>query len=155
MNLDRSNSLLRRLGDSLRSPLLLAIRLYWGIQFFHTGLGKFMHLSQTAEYFASLHIPLPHANAVAAASVELVCGLLLALGLWSRPACLPLIGTMCVAYATAERDALNALWTNPDTFTAATPFLFLLATVIVFVFGPGNWSLDHAREHFYARGKQT
>ena len=31
---------------------------------------------------------------------------------------------------------------DPDKFTGATPFLFLFAVVIIFLFGPGKLSLD-------------
>ena len=49
---------------------------------------------------------------------------------------------MVVAYVTSEKEALHALWADSDKFFAAAPFLFLFASVIVFVFGPGRISLD-------------
>jgi putative oxidoreductase len=55
----------------------------------------------------------------------------------------PLIGVMLVAYATAEREALHAIFSDTDKFVSATPFLFLLASVIVLAFGPGKLSLDY------------
>ena len=42
--------------DSLRNPLLLAIRLYWGWQFSTDGWGKLTHLDRVTDYFGtSLH----------------------------------------------------------------------------------------------------
>jgi len=49
---------------------------------------------------------------------------------------------MCIAYITSEQEALHALFSNPDKFLAADPFLFLYASLIVFVFGPGRISID-------------
>ncbi len=49
---------------------------------------------------------------------------------------------MIIAYATAEADAVKQIFSDPDKFVSATPFLFLLACVIVLVFGPGVFSLD-------------
>jgi len=49
---------------------------------------------------------------------------------------------MCVAYATAEHDALVGIFKDPDKFTGADPFLFLYASVIVFCFGAGKIALD-------------
>ena len=49
---------------------------------------------------------------------------------------------MSVAYLTAEREALNSFFSDPDKFTGATPFLFLFAALIVFAFGPGKIALD-------------
>jgi len=126
----------------LQSPLLLVIRLYWGISFAQTGWGKLMNLDRTAGYFESLHIPMPKLNAIMAGSTECVGGALLALGLFARPASVPLIGTMLVAYYTADREALLAITTNPDKFVTAAPFLFLLAALIVLAFGPGKLALD-------------
>ena len=144
-----------------QSPLLLVIRLYWGISFAQTGWGKLMNLSRTTGYFESLNIPMPKLNAIMAGSTECLGGALLALGLFARPVSVPLIGTMIVAYLTAERDsllpvvadlrhfctsfdfsALSSAFANADKFVTAAPFLFLLASLIVLVFGPGKLSLD-------------
>lgn len=140
--LSRLHALLGRIGGFLQNPLLLAIRLYWGCQFFLTGRGKLLHLDRTASFFASLNIPAPKLNAILASCTECSCGLLLLLGLFSRFASPALITVMCVAYATADSEALHSIFTNPDKFLSADPFLFLLAALIVFVFGPGKISLD-------------
>lgn len=129
-------------ASHLQSPLLLAVRLYWGVSFAQTGWGKLMNLERTAGYFESLNIPLPKLNAIMAGATECGGGVLLALGLFSRPASVPLIFTMLVAYATADREALQALTSNPDQFVTAAPFLFLLASLVVLAFGPGRLSLD-------------
>lgn len=126
----------------LQSPLLLVIRLYWGWSFAQTGWGKLMNLDRTAGFFESLEIPLPKLNAIAAGGVECVGGILLALGLFARPASVPLIFTMIVAYVTADNEALRALGSDPDKFVTAAPFLFLFAALLVLAFGPGKFSLD-------------
>ena len=50
----------------LQSLLLLVIRLYWGWGFFLTGKGKLIDLQRPTEYFQSLGIPFPHAQAILA-----------------------------------------------------------------------------------------
>lgn len=137
----------RSTGNFLQSPLLLIIRLFWGYQFALTGLGKFLHFDKTTEFFQSLGIPFPAFNVALAGSAELIGGVLLFLGLYSRLAALPLIITMCMAYVTASHDALMTLFTkfDPDPFFSQTPFLFLSAALLVFCFGPGKISLDHWR----------
>lgn len=130
------------LAAHLQSPLLLVIRLYWGISFVQTGWGKLMNLERTAGYFESLNIPLPKLNAIMAGSTEAFGGALLALGLFARPAAVPLIFCMFIAYATADREALLVIASEPDQFVTAAPFLFLLASFIVLAFGPGRFSLD-------------
>ena len=126
----------------LQSPFLLIIRLYWGWEFFQSGKGKLMDLSRPTDYFASLHIPFPAANAVIAGTTECVGGLLLLVGLASRLISIPLTILLIVAYLTADSDALHAIFSDPDKFLGATEFQFLFATLIVLVFGPGFFSLD-------------
>jgi putative oxidoreductase len=49
---------------------------------------------------------------------------------------------MIIAYLTAEFDKVKHIFSDPDKFVSADPFLYLLACVIVLVFGPGVFSLD-------------
>ncbi len=135
--------LLISIGTSLQSPFLLAIRLYWGWQFFLTGKGKLTSLDKVTEFFASLNIPLPGFNAAMAGTTETLGGLLIVVGLASRLTSIPLIGVLVVAYLTADFDSLKMIFSEPDKFMAATPFLFLLAMLIVLIFGPGKFSIDH------------
>ena len=134
--------LLTTLGGWLQSPLLLLIRLWWGWSFFQTGKGKLMNLDKTAAFFESLQIPLPKINAIAVGSLECFGGLLLLVGLFSRVVSVPLMFTLVTAYVTAHTDAWNAIISDTDKFTGAKPFLFLFASLLVFVFGPGRLSLD-------------
>ena len=87
-------------------------------------------------------LPLPRLNAIAAGAVECGGGILLLIGLGSRIVSPALAFTMAVAYVTADNEAVRAIFSEPDKFTGAAPFLFLAASVIVFVFGPGKLSVD-------------
>jgi len=129
-------------GRALRSFFLLLIRIYWGWQFFLTGKGKLSNLSRPTQYFAQLHIPAPHLSAIVVSLTECVGGLLLILGLGSRFISLIFVFEMVVAYLTSEQEALHAIFSDPDKFVSASPFLFLLAALIVFIFGPGRIALD-------------
>ncbi|HYC70349.1 MAG TPA: DoxX family protein [Opitutaceae bacterium] len=129
---------------ALQSPLLLLIRLYWGWSFAQTGWGKFGRIDEVASWFGeSLHIPFPKLNAVMAATTELVGGALLLAGLFARPASVALAFTMVVAYGTAHREELAAIFRETDKFIEAAPFTYLAAAVVVLAFGPGRFSLDH------------
>jgi putative oxidoreductase len=130
------------IGNAFQPVLLLVLRLWWGWSFFLTGMGKLKNFDRTAGYFASLNIPAPKLNVLMAGSTECLGGALLLLGLFSRIISVPLMFTMVVAYATAEREALGAIFSDPDKFTGAAPFLFLLVALIIFAFGPGKLSLD-------------
>src|SRR5580704_6255470 len=119
--------LLARVGTLLQPVLLLIVRLYWGWQFFIDGKGKLQNLDKVAAYFATLNLPMPRANAIAVASTQCVFGLLLLGGLFTRFAALVLAGVMSVAYLTAEKEALHAIFSDSDKFVSAAPFLFLFA----------------------------
>jgi putative oxidoreductase len=136
-------------ATGLQSVFLLVIRLYWGWQFFQTGMGKLEHIAKIADFFQSLGIPFPTLNAYLAGSTECFGGLCLLVGLGARLITIPLIFTMIVAYATAERDALLSIFSDPDKFTGADPFLFMLTAVIVFLFGPGVISIDYFLQKFF------
>jgi putative oxidoreductase len=130
------------LASRAQSPLLLAVRLYWGFQFMQAGWGKLHNLAHVAQYFTSLGIPAPGPTALFVACVEFFGGVLLMVGLASRLAGLVLTGNMLVAYVTAERPALLDVFSDPGTFYQALPFTFLFAAVLVLVFGPGWFALD-------------
>ena len=129
-------------ANSLQSLFLLAVRLYWGWQFFQTGWGKFHRLPQVVEFFTSLGIPMPAANAYFVSGLEVVGGVLLAIGLASRPIALMLAFDMVIAYVTADREALGSIFSNPGKFYNADPFTFLMASLIVLIFGAGLFSVD-------------
>jgi len=140
--LERLYRLLIRAGDSLQSPFLLAVRLYWGWQFIQDGWGKLHNLEKVTEFFTSLGLPAPGLTATFIGGLELVGGVLLALGLGSRLIALLLTGNMLTAYITADREALSSIFSDPDKFYGASPYTYLFASLIVLIFGPGKFSAD-------------
>ena len=130
-------------ADLLQSPFLLAIRAFWGWQLIVSGWGKLTHIQKVVEFFTSLNLPAPPLFARAVSSLELVGGTLLLLGLLSRPIALILTGNMIGAYITADADAWHSFFAEDSgPFFAATPFPFLMVSLLVLVFGPGKLCLD-------------
>jgi putative oxidoreductase len=130
------------LASSLQSPFLLTVRLYWGWQLVQSGWGKLHHLDKVTNFFTNLNLPLPGVTAHFVSSLELVGGILLILGLGSRLIGLVLTVNMLVAYWTADRDALFAIFSDPGKFYNADPYTFLFASVMVLIFGAGLFSVD-------------
>ncbi len=126
----------------LQSPFLLAVRLYWGWQFAQTGWGKLHNLAKITDYFTSLNIPFPAANAHFIAGLEFFGGLMLIVGLGTRLVGLLLAANMMVAYWTADHDALVSILSDPGKFYVADPYTFLFASLLVLIFGAGWLSLD-------------
>ena len=145
----------------LQVPFLTAVRLYWGWAFATNGWGKLHNLDKIAAWFGGeLHIPMPYANAVAAASTEFLGGVFLLLGLGGRVATIPLVVVMCVAYLTSDFGSLQSLWHTAaacsalpecQPFEDGAPFSFLMAATIVLLFGPGPLSLDAVIARWWAR----
>jgi putative oxidoreductase len=126
----------------LRSPFLLFVRLYWGWQLIESGWGKLHHLDKVTDFFTSLNLPMPGVTAVAISSLEFFGGIFLAAGLLSRLTALVLTINMLMAYITADREALLAIFSDPDKFYAAAPYTFLIASLLVLIFGPGRIAVD-------------
>jgi len=125
-----------------QSPFLLFVRLYWGYQLIQSGWGKLHHLDKVTEFFTSLNLPMPAQTAVAISCLEFFGGIFLAIGLLSRLTSLALTINLIVAYITADREALFSIFSDPDKFYAAAPYTFLVASVIVLLFGPGKFAVD-------------
>jgi putative oxidoreductase len=139
-------------GTLLQSPFLLAVRLYWGWQFAQTGWAKLHDLEKITGLFTRLGIPAPAFNALFVSGLEFAGGLLLIAGLGSRLIAVPLVIDMLVAYMTADREALFSFLSDPDKFTAAAPYTFLIATLLVLIFGPGRFSADDILPAIMGRG---
>jgi putative oxidoreductase len=74
------------------------------------------------------------ASLVLAVFAELVCGLLLVFGLFTRLVLLPLIVTMAVAVFIVHAD---------DPFSKQEfGLLYLVPYLVLLLKGPGNWSMD-------------
>jgi len=137
--------------DHLRTPFLLAVRLYWGWQLIESGWGKLHNLSKVTEFFTSLNLPMPVQMALAISCLEFFGGIFLALGLLSRLTALVLTINMIMAYIIADREALMSFFSDPDKFAAAAPCVFLIASLIILIFGPGKICVDTLLDRAFQR----
>jgi len=136
------------LVSQLQSPFLLLVRLYWGWQLIESGWGKLHNLDKVTQFFGSLNLPMPAQMAVFISCLEFFGGIFLAIGLLSRLTALALTINMLMAYITADREALFSIFRDPDKFYAAAPYTFLIASLIVLIFGPGKFCVDYLLRRF-------
>jgi putative oxidoreductase len=129
-------------ASMLQSPFLLFVRVYWGLQLAQNGWGKLHNLGHVTEFFGSLGLPAPGFTAAFVSTIEFTGGLLLAIGLFSRFVGLVLSFDMLMAYFMADREALFAIFSDPDKFTAAAPYTILFAALLILIFGPGKIAVD-------------
>src|SRR5947209_7325429 len=93
----------------LRVVAQLLSRITIGAVFIESGWGKLHNLDKVIGFFTELGIPAARIQAPFVAGVELVCGTAVLLGLFTRLASIPLIGTMVVAIITAKRAELTGV----------------------------------------------
>jgi len=114
-------------------------RLTVGYEFMTTGWGKLHNLEKVTEFFTSLSIPAPAFHATFVSCIEFGCGVLLLLGLLTRVAALPLIGTMVVALLTALAPDIEGF----SGLVGTVEFTYIALLVWLAVRGAGPISVDH------------
>ena len=136
--LSRLRRLILRVSSTLRWLPPTVARLTLGFVFIESGWGKLHGLDRVVAYFDELGIPAPGFQAPLAAGTELVCGILVLVGLATRLASLPLIGTMIVAILTARRGDLNGV---SDLF-GFIEYLYIALCLYLGAYGAGPLSFD-------------
>jgi putative oxidoreductase len=111
------------------------VRVVTGLFFVSTSLGKFFDYSSEVDDFRGFEVPWPEVAVPLVGVVELVGGLLLVVGLLTRPAALALAFNMVGALATAGRVE------GGDFHLVYAPAL-LIAMLFLLWSGPGRWSVD-------------
>jgi putative oxidoreductase len=132
---------------------VLVIRLLVGGVFLLEGIKKFLFADQWgAGRFARIGIPVPHIVGPFVGVVEIVCGLLLLAGLFTRIAAIFLIVDIAVAIASTKIPILlkSGFW--PMEAEARTDFAMLMSLVFLLIVGAGMWSLDARQSSRAGRG---
>ena len=139
---------------SFLAPLLT--RLVVGQAFFLTGRGKWQNFENTVTFFTELGIPFPEANAAFVASLELVGGICLILGLFTRFMSAGLLSTMVVALLTADKQRFFESWSPASDVGPldVSPFAFLLFFLWLTLYGPGAVSMDALLKRWLGLGKK-
>jgi uncharacterized membrane protein YphA (DoxX/SURF4 family) len=119
------------------------IRVLVGAVFMSEGTQKFLFPQELGVgRFTKIGIPAPELTAPFVGGVEIVCGTLLILGLFTRLAAIPLIVTMLVAIVTTKIPILlnEGFWAMAHE--ARTDASMLVGSVFLLMVGSGAWSLD-------------
>lgn len=149
-------SLLRiAVATSAPAPVVL-IRLMVGPVFLSEGAQKFLFPAEVgAGRFAKIGIPSPEVTAPFVGVVEIVCGALILLGLFTRLAAVPLVIDMLAAILSTKVPVLlgHGFWGFSlrqlpyygfwgMAHEARTDWAMLLGSVFLLAVGAGAWSLD-------------
>ena len=120
------------------APRLLSIlRITTAFTFLQHGTAKLLGFPQV-DMFANLQIASIYG---VAGILELVGGVLLLIGLFSRPVAFILSGMMAVAYFMAHSEPFF----SPMLSGGEAAYLFAFVFLYLWAAGPGPWSVDAAR----------
>ncbi len=143
-------SLLRRILDPGSQTANLVVRLLVGLVFLPEGVKKFLFPAQWGVgRFTRIGIPAPAEMAAFVGAMEIVCGVLLIVGLATRLASLALLADICVAIATTKIPLLwratavaskTGFWSMQSE--GRTDYAMLMGLVFLVLAGAGMWSLD-------------
>ncbi|WP_126599204.1 DoxX family protein [Dictyobacter aurantiacus] len=146
---------LARIVASSAPAATILVRVIVGSVFLSEGLQKFLFPAQLGVgRFEKIGILWPHVMAPFVGIVEISCGVLILLGLFTRLAALPLIIDMLVAISTTKLPLLieHGFWNMAHE--ARIDFSMLLGSIFLLIVGAGSWSLDaHAAQWFRAHSR--
>ena len=131
---------------SVRS--IVWVRIAVGLIFATQGLLKYTDPIMGVDRFTRIGFPLPAFTAHFVGAFEMVCGLLVLVGLWTRFAAVPLLVVICTAIATTKIPELfrvaQGFWFMVSD--ARADFAMLCSLMFLIGAGPGSISVDGNRK---------
>ena len=118
-------------------PPLLARVIIGGV-FITAGWGKLQHIDKFIEYLQSLNVPVASIQAPFVAACELVFGVAILIGLFTRISTIPLMGIMAVAIMKAKKNEIIEI----TSLFGFTEFLYIALLLWLLIRGAGLISVD-------------
>lgn len=122
---------------------IILIRLMVGAVFLSEGIQKFLFPAlRGAGRFEKIGLPSPEFLGSFVGFFEILCGVLILVGLFTRLASIPLIIIMLVAIATTKTEVLanDGFWAMMHG--SRTDWAMLLGSIFLLIKGGGKWSAD-------------
>lgn len=132
--------------EKLISLLILAVRIFFGVLFFVHGLDKMINFSSLSETFPSVLGLGSYMSLMLSVFCEFCCSLFLIAGLLERIILLPMIISMGVAFF----DIHDAMMPEGEL-----SLIYLVIFIILFVTGPGRYSLDYMIDMKFQKEKKV
>lgn len=134
-------------GSGKGPPSIFLIRLAVGLIFLTQGILKYIDPKMGVIRFTRIGFPHPYFTAHFVGTFEILCGLLVLLGLWTRISSVPLLIVISTAIATTKSPELfrasQGFWYMVSD--ARTDFAMFCSLIFLIVLGGGAWSLDARR----------
>ncbi|MEX1136806.1 MAG: DoxX family protein [Balneolales bacterium] len=138
----------KQLVDTDSSKTTLIIRLMVGAVFLSEGIQKYLFPeARGSGRFESIGLPMFDFLGYFVGGFEIVCGLLILLGWYTRIAAIPLIIIMLTAIATTKipTGLEDGFWEMAHA--ARTDYAMLLGSIFLLIKGGGKWSFDKSSEN--------
>jgi putative oxidoreductase len=133
----------QKLFETHAPVAVILVRLIVGAVFLSEGIQKFLYpADQGVGRFIKIGIPSSEIMAPFVGVVEIVCGMLILIGLLTRIAAVLLIIDMIVAISTTKIPILikSGFWAMAHE--ARTDWAMILGSIFLLLVGAGPWSLD-------------
>ena len=127
-------------------PTLLC-RLAVGLIFLSEGIQKYLFTDAGTGRFAKIGFSNPFFWAHFTGTCEIICGILILIGLLTRLAAIPLLIIMIVAFITTKYPILvdKGFWAMAHEYR--TDFAMTLLLIFLLIYGGGNYSADKKISH--------
>lgn len=133
----------RKLIHTDNSKTTIIIRLMVGAVFLSEGIQKFLFADTLGGgRFEKIGLPSPEFLGSFVGTFEIICGLLILLGLLTRLASIPLIIIMLVAIVTTKSEVLAEKGFWEMMHGSRTDWSMLLGSIFLLIKGGGFWSAD-------------
>jgi putative oxidoreductase len=131
-----------RTSPDIRS--IIFVRVAVGLIFFTQGILKYIDPHMGVMRFTRIGFPMPDLMAHFVGAVEIICGLLVLVGLLTRLASIPLLIVILTAIATTKIPELfhpnQGFWFMVSD--ARTDFAMTMSLLFLINVGGGSWSFD-------------
>lgn len=135
--------MLKQIIHTDHSETTLLIRMMVGAVFLSEGIQKFLFpLDLGAGRFQKIGIPFHDFFGGFVGTFEIICGVLIIVGLFTRLASIPLIIIMFVAIATTKSTILAEKGFWEMLHASRTDWAMFLGNIFLQIKGSGRWSLD-------------
>lgn len=135
--------MLEKIITTDNSKTTIIIRLIVGAVFLSEGIQKFLFPAiRGAGRFEKIGLPSPEFLGSFVGAFEILCGVLILIGLFSRLASIPLIIIMLVAFATTKSEVYIEKGFWELLHGSRTDWAMLLGSLFLLIKGSGFWSLD-------------
>lgn len=134
---------LKKIVSTDNASTTLLIRLMVGAVFLSEGIQKFLFPDKLGSgRFEKIGLPNPAFLGPFVGTFEILCGLIVLIGLITRLASIPLIIIMLVAIATTKAEVLfnDGFWEMMHA--SRTDWAMLLGSIFLLINGGGRWSID-------------